>query len=119
MSSEMEAKLRSLANLTDEQPSFVLWAGSLEDAAKWEKLIAYLASVANDSAETGYDTEPLKDDLGLLSWHTFHTLKGMGVTIPSRFPVELDFDYEARSDEKAEIFESHPLVSLIFDIFFR
>ena len=52
MSSDMEEKLRAIINIGDKSPSFVLSAGSLEAANKWEKLIQFLAEAARDSAET-------------------------------------------------------------------
>lgn len=66
MSKEMEARLRTLTGIGDKDPSFVLVAGSLADAAKWEQLISYVAKLAQDSAETGYNTEPLNDEYGSL-----------------------------------------------------
>jgi hypothetical protein len=54
----------------DKDPAFVLWAGSFEAANKWEKLIHVLAEEADENAETGYNTDPLNDELGLLCWQT-------------------------------------------------
>jgi hypothetical protein len=68
----------------------VLWAGSLEDANKWDRLIHRLAEEARDSAESGYDTEPFQDDLGLLCVRVSGTLRDMGVEPPKAFPPELD-----------------------------
>src|SRR5688572_9512878 len=65
MSHEMEQKLRALAKIDDRDASFVLAVGSLQDAEKWERLIHYLADMAEEAAETGYHTYPLHDDLGL------------------------------------------------------
>jgi hypothetical protein len=70
MSSEMEDRIKELTNIGDHQPTVVLWAGSVEDAEKWEKLFHRLAQNANDGSETGYDTYPLQDEMGLLSWST-------------------------------------------------
>src|ERR1700761_2860053 len=66
MSLEMEEKFREILNLGEKHPEFVLWAGSLEAAEKWDKLIHFLAEHSELSSETGYDTDPLQDDLGLL-----------------------------------------------------
>lgn len=122
MSRDMEDRLRSMAKIGDHEPSFVLWAGSLENAKKWDKLFRHLAQNARDSAETGYDTQPLADDLSLLSWHTFHVLREMGVTIPPKFPRDLDFDYdEAHLDGENDIeqtaLDSNPYASLVYKIY--
>lgn len=120
MSSEMRDRLRTLAKIGERDPSFVLWAGSIENADKWDKLLHHLAEIARDSAETGYVTEPLSDDLGLLGWHTFHVLKEMGVTIPQVFPADLDFDHHASEidgDETWEAVERNPHASLIYQIY--
>src|SRR5262249_52854806 len=94
LSPEMAEKARAIANLGDKDPEFVLWAGSLEDADKWERLIRFLAKTASRNAETGYRTYPLKDEEGMLCWSTFHTLRQMGVDLPTPFPRELDVDYD-------------------------
>lgn len=99
MSSDMEKKIQKLVDIDDMDPEFVLWTGSLTNARKWEKLIRMLADSAMDSAETGYDTYPLSDEAPSLCWHTFHTLRQMGVEIPSSFPIELDIDYEFDGDD--------------------
>ncbi|SRR5712691_2331672 len=39
MSLEMEDKFRAIVKIGDKHPEFVLWAGSLEDANKWDRLI--------------------------------------------------------------------------------
>ncbi len=39
MSSETEEKLRTIAGIGDKDPRFVLWAGSIEQASKWERLM--------------------------------------------------------------------------------
>ncbi len=78
ISTDMENRLRALAGIGDKHPKFILWAGSVEEAEKWDKLIHFLAEEAREEAETGYDTYPLVDDLGLLCWHTFHTLEADG-----------------------------------------
>lgn len=124
ISSEMEARLRELANLSDEHPEFVQFVGTAAEAAKWKRLVHHLADRAYQGAETGYNTAPLKDEMGLLCWSTFHVLKGMGVTIPPAFPKELDFDYDAELDSEAayeendELLQTHPLSCLISDIYY-
>lgn len=94
MSLEMEEKIRAMVDIGDKDPQFVLWAGSIEDADKWDRLIHFLAEDAIDEAETGYDTVPLQDELGLLCAETFDTLRQMGVEIPKPFPTELDIKGE-------------------------
>lgn len=118
LSSEMEKKFRDIVNIGDKEPRFVLWAGSIEDAAKWERLIHYLAEVAEQNAETGYNTDLLKDEVGTLCWQTFHVLSEMGVIIPKKFPQDLDFDYENIDvDTEAEWFDGNPYSSLIYKIY--
>ena len=115
----MEAKFRELTKIEDMHPDFVLWAGSLEAATKWNRLIQHLADDALEAAETGYKTEPLIDDYELLAWETFHVLREMGVVIPSAFPTDLDGDYEsiwkdeARFEALYEALEDYPLTSTI------
>lgn len=124
MSFEMEEKIREISDIGDANPEFVLWAGSLDEAQKWERLIRYLADIADFQAETGYKTYPLQDEEGNLCWSTFHTLKEMGVALPPQFPEELNFDYEEvcdRSDSDAtrvsDLLEQNPYSALILDIF--
>lgn len=116
MSGDMEKKIRAIVNIGDKSPEFVVWAGSLEGANKWEKLIDFLAEAAESDAETGYDTAPLRDDLDLLCWHTFHTLREMGVNLPNTFPKELDFDYD-EADDPWEVLNENPYSTLISRIF--
>lgn len=102
MSSDMEDKFRAIVKIGEEQhPEFVLWAGSHEDAAKWDELIHRLAENARESAETGYDTEPLADDGGLLSLFVSSTLINMGIDWPKAFPPELD-SYVNADDEDGD-----------------
>ncbi|WP_457242029.1 hypothetical protein [Pseudomonas chlororaphis] len=118
MSSEMEEKLRTITGIGEKDPSFVLWAGSLKEANKWEKLIHYLAAMAQEVAETGYDTFPLRDEENMLCWHTFYVLKEMGVTIPDVFPKTLELNYNDIDDEN--IFDSileNPYAAIIYEIY--
>jgi transcriptional regulator with XRE-family HTH domain len=117
MSDEMEAKFREVINIGDKDPSFVLSAGSLEAANKWERLIHFLAEEAYEGAETGYDTDPLSDDLGLLCPFTFDTLKKMGVELPKTFPNELDINYEECSEDLWDLIHENPYSSLIHKIY--
>ena len=96
MSTEMEKKLSEIAKIGERYPRFVALAGSLKDAIKWEKLIAYQAAQADFAAETPYETYLLdteEDDgnvLRALCWHTFDALQQMGVVLPATFPRDLD-----------------------------
>lgn len=90
MSFDMEAKFRELTGITDHFPDFVLAAGTIEEAGKWEKLILHIAELAQELGETGYITAPLDDEPDLLCWKTFSTLESMGVSIPDFFPIELN-----------------------------
>lgn len=90
MSFDMEDKFRVIVKIGDKHPRFVLWAGSLEDADKWERLIYFLAEEAQESAETGYHTSPLEDELEILCVQITDTLRDMEVEAPKTFPPELD-----------------------------
>lgn len=116
MSREMEERIRAIVKIGEKDPAFVLWAGSLEDAEKWEKLIHYLAENARENAETGYDTYPLHDEMGLLCWHTFDTMKNMGVSLPAKFPKELDIDYDNEPDGW-QVLDENPHSALISRIY--
>jgi len=117
MSMEMEKKFRAIVKIGNRDPEFVLWAGSLKSAIKWERLIHHLADIAHDSAETGYNTYPLGEGAETLCWKTFHTLREMGVTIPKEFPAELDFDYEEADEDSFEVMEENPYAALISSIY--
>lgn len=121
MSREMDERIRTILKIGDRDPSFVLWAGSLEDAIKWERLIHFLAESALEGAETGYDTYPLNDEMGLLCGETFHVLREMGVAIPSKFPEELDINYDASFDDDDQALWSmlgnNPYSSTIYNIY--
>lgn len=134
MSSDMEDKFRALMNIGDKHPEFVLWAGSLEDADKWSRLIHELAEEASFSAETGYNTEPLQQELDLLCVQVSGTLSDMGVESPKAFPLELEpyfnsvdrsRDHEATddndddddSDAQWDLLEANSYSALIRDIF--
>src|SRR5262245_61941504 len=119
LSPEMAEKVRAILNLGDKDPEFVLWAGSLEDADKWEKLIRFLAKTARRDAETGYSTYPLKDEEGMLCWSTFHTLREMGVDLPQPFPQELDVDYDRAdgNDDLWNLLFENPCSALIHKIY--
>jgi hypothetical protein len=115
MSSEMEDRIKELTKIGDMSPSVVRWAGSLEDAKKWEKLFRYLAEMAEEGAETGYNTYPLKDEMGLLSWSTIHTLNDMGVEPPKKFPEELAG--RESSDSEWDTIDENPYSALIYRIY--
>lgn len=119
ISFEMSQKLSELAGLDDLAPDFVLLAGSKEDAKKWIQLIRYLADLAECSAETGYNTAPLVEDVDndncLLFWNTLHVLQRMGINIPRPFPKELTACIE--NDDEVEAIWDSEVASLIYDMF--
>ena len=122
MSADMADKLRELADVGKWDPMFVRWAGSVEQAKKWERLFFYLAESAHDAAETGYYTIPFTDELDSLCRRTVTVLNDLGVSIPSAFPEELDFDYEADLDDRGaedtwERLEQNPYSSLVYSIY--
>ncbi|WP_321845405.1 helix-turn-helix domain-containing protein [Paraburkholderia bannensis] len=117
MSLDMEGKIRALANIGDMDPTFVALAGSVEAAKKWGELIRYLADVAESSSETGYNTDPLNDEFGLLCWNVFYVLDEIGVEIPKIFPDSLDVDFDNVPEDFHETIESNHVASLIQKIF--
>ena len=116
MSTDMENKFRGIVNIGDKDPEFVVWAGSVEAANKWEKLIRHLAVIADDEAETGYNTDPLREELDLLCWQTISVLKEMGVNLPTEFPPELDVDYD-EVENAWELLDENPYSDLIGRIY--
>lgn len=116
MSADMEEKFRRLLQIGDLSPEVILQAGGLDAAAKWERLIQHIAMMAEDAEETGYETYPLKNECGMLCWHTFATLNEMGVEIPKSFPAELEFNFDD-PDVEWDIIHDHPIASLIYKIF--
>jgi len=121
MSYDMNKKIRSLLSIGEKDPSFILKSGSIANAKKWDRLINYLAEIAYEGAETGYNTYPLLDELGILSVSVFDTLADMGITIPTTFPEELSLNYESDDDEEQETIwgtiENNPHSSTIYRIF--
>jgi len=119
MSSEMEDRLKELTKIGDHHPAVVLWAGSVKNAEKWEELFHRLAEIADDSSETGYNTYPLRDEMGLLSWSTIRTLTDMGVAPPKTFPKELDLKEsdEEESDEEWDLIDENPYSALVYKIY--
>ncbi len=126
MSIDEERRLGRIAGIGGRDPEFILMAGSIDAAAKWEDLIRELATDADESGETGYITAPLQDEIGNLGWHVFHTLTKMGVEIPSTYPESLVFaPIEEADDEdgvdpwetKWDAIHAHPVTSLICSIF--
>lgn len=118
MSCQMEDKFRELSGIGDKHPQFVLWTGSLENADKWERIVSELAELAADSAETGYDTAPLRTEVEQLCWGTFYTLEQMGVAIPKTFPAELEQLAKGEADdEDFELAMVNPYADLISRIY--
>ena len=100
MSFDMERRFQEITGIGTKDPSFVIWAGSLENAQKWENLIKDLSALASELAETGYNTPLLDEDIDRLCWHTLYVMREIGIEIPKQFPVELDIDYD--NDENFE-----------------
>lgn len=116
ISVEMEKKFLAIIEIGERIPEFVLWAGSLESAIKWERLIQHLADVAVSGEETGYDTDLLIDEFELLCWKTVHTLSEMGVAVPETFPAELDIDYD-EAENSWELIDKNPTTKIIRMLF--
>lgn len=119
MSSEMEDRIKELTKIGDHHPAVVLWAGSVKNAEKWEELFHRLAEIADDNSETGYDTYPLQDEMGLLSWSTIRTLTDMGVAAPKTFPTELDLKEsdEEENGEEWDPIDENPYSALVYKIY--
>lgn len=116
ISFEMESALRKLIGIGDKDPELILHAGGIDPAAKWERLISYLAAIAESAGETGYNTSPLVDETELLCGMVFQALVEMGIQIPKPFPKELNIDLD--NDELAwDAIERNPIASLIYEIF--
>ncbi|MCW7546786.1 helix-turn-helix domain-containing protein [Photorhabdus sp. APURE] len=116
MSLDMEKKLRDVAMIGELDPQFILWAGSYEDAVKWQKLIYRLANMAHENAETGYVTDPLLDDIDILCSKVSRVLTDMGIKPPKSFPEELDVD-EDDDEEFWEAIEKDNYANIIYEIF--
>jgi transcriptional regulator with XRE-family HTH domain len=118
MSYDMERRFREITGIGEKMPKFVLSAGSLEEAEKWERLIQYLAVLASDGAETGYDTRPLQEETLLLCGHLFDILEKIGAGVPPLFPEELDPDNVSETDDAFfDAIGNNPHTELIQRIF--
>jgi len=121
MSFDMQEKLRALANIGDMDPMFVRWAGSVDQAQKWERLLLYLADQAHEAAETGYVTIPFTEELDSLCGRTISVLNDLGVSRPKSFPPELDLNYDEIDIDDTEALwiqiENNPYAALIYDIY--
>lgn len=115
---EMENKFRKLLNIGNQSPTFIIWAGGITSAEKWQNIIYYLAESAELSSETGYITVPLVDEKDLLCWNTIDTLIELGVEPPKIFPSDLDIDLRGDDTELVwEAIEKNPYSSLINEIY--
>lgn len=124
MSWDMSQKIEDILDLKGMDPTIVLMSGSIEHATHWMSLIHYLAELANAASETGYDTLYFSDDLEMLGWRTFHTLRNMGVTLPPSFPNELQIiNLKLDDDEHFErVYETiieNPYSHLIYKIYLK
>ncbi|OWO79589.1 transcriptional regulator [Photorhabdus luminescens] len=114
MSLDMEKKLRDVAMIDELDPQFILWAGSYEDAVKWQKLIYCLAKMAHENAETGYATDPFLDDIDILCSKVSRVLTDMGINPPKSFPEELGVDED---EEFWDAVEKDNYANIIYKIF--
>nr|WP_308808033.1 helix-turn-helix transcriptional regulator [Providencia sp. PROV266] len=94
MSQDMEELIRQKLGIGDLNPSFILLAGSVDNTAKWQKLISYMAGLAAEYTETGYVTAPLVEETEFLACEIIQLFVDMGVKIPDQFPSELDIDFD-------------------------
>ncbi|MGY5466119.1 helix-turn-helix domain-containing protein [Citrobacter koseri] len=121
MSDEMENKFREITQIGEYSPQLVEWSGSVENAAKWDHLLHFLAERAQDNAETGYITMPLQDEEGFLCEETIDVLDRIGLPAPKSFPKELNVDYEYTEDKEGECLwnaiDNNPYSSVIDKIY--
>lgn len=118
MSEDMEKKFREITGSGLLSPRLVLWAGSVESAKKWERLIHALAENAKENAETCCNTLPLDDEEGFLCDETLSVLDAIGLPAPGCFPDELNIDHYDSEDDGYERFQeavSGNIHSLIID----
>jgi transcriptional regulator with XRE-family HTH domain len=124
LSEDMRDKLRALAAIGQHHADFVLRVGCVDDADKWKKVIDRLAANADEDSETGYSTyffldeEDVRRDLCSL---TFSALDGIGLTIPAKFPSELDMEFDEEDEGAAEEYDrllnEHPVTHTIAKLF--
>lgn len=124
MSWDMSQKIEDMLDLKGMDPIVVLMSGSIEHATHWMSLIYYLAKLANEETETGYDTLYFSDDLEMLGWRTFYTLRDMGVTLPSSFPnelqiINLDSDSDEHFEEVHNAINENPYSHLIYKMYLK
>jgi hypothetical protein len=120
MSLEMKQRFGELIGIGGMDPTFVLKAGSLEGAERWEKLIAYLATYAHEEGDSVYNNkDALIDEQGLLGREIFRIFELMGVEIPKAFPADLlvKNGYLDADEETITSIHQHPLVEIILQIF--
>lgn len=89
---ETVQKLTKMLKIDGLTPEFVLQAGSLKAARKWEKLIIYLAEFADDASENSISCEKLLDEPETLTRDVFDLFCEIGVEIPKEFPSEIDIE---------------------------
>jgi hypothetical protein len=128
VSPDVAQKLRKLICNEPATPELVSWAGSIEDAAKWDRLIRYLVQDDRESARTEAEAEYLQDDLGSLCVRLSRILTDMGIEPPNGFPKDLDSyfgpdqdgaankierEHSESSDELWEVIETNPYSATI------
>lgn len=119
MSSDMEDKIGELLGVKGYDLHLVALAGSKEALAKWMRLFQYLAVMAEQNSETGYDTAPIVD---FTEWsiprQTLEVLLRLTAKEQIAFPAELDYDYEAADDDSGhDVLDKHELARLIYAMY--
>jgi transcriptional regulator with XRE-family HTH domain len=127
MSWDVEQKITKLIKAEGLNPKFILMAGSLEDARKWEKLIVFLGDFAVDACENNIECERLLHEPEILTRNVFDLFSAIGVEIPKPFPIELDIDGnyddwlsgdDNESTERRDlILHQNPYSSFIYKLF--
>jgi len=116
MSEEMEKKLRALAKIGNYSPEFVVAAGSVENATKWQEFMLVCADYAQCGNDTGYDGCDVLDnydDPSTLAADTFAVLQEMGVVIPAEIPAVDKKAKELVSEDDEDL----PIFQLIFSLY--
>ncbi|TNH04255.1 helix-turn-helix transcriptional regulator [Testudinibacter sp. TR-2022] len=124
MSFESREKLKKILEIDNLDPSFILLVGSIENARNWDRLIHFIAELAEEQAETGYNTIPLQDELEILSSDMFRILKEIGIEIPKSFPHQFLLDYNNIMSGDDDIYfnliddiEENSLTNIIYQTF--
>lgn len=91
MSVDMENKLCSLLGIDSAfDAENILYCHSYDNYKKWLKVINYLAELAYESAETGYNTYLLVEEPELICSEVLQQLNNLGAILPDTFPMQFD-----------------------------